>query len=104
MNFPRSIETAVDWVTEFVEHVREHGYTRFDATTAAEERWTDHVRKMYSSMLMRNAKSWFTGYNSNVEGHEAGKVRYFVYNGGQPKFNERLAKVVDNGYEGIAFG
>ncbi len=103
VNFPRSIETAVDWVTEFVEHVREHGYTRFDATTEAEQRWSDHVRKMYGSMLMRKAKSWFTGYNSNVEGHEAGKVRYFVYNGGQPKFNERLTKVAGNDYEGIEF-
>jgi hypothetical protein len=25
-------------------------------------------------------KSWFTGYNSNVSGHEEGKIRYFVYN------------------------
>ena len=29
---------------------------------------------------------WFTGYNSNVAGHEEGNVRYFVYNGGTPKY------------------
>jgi hypothetical protein len=51
----------------------------------AEERWTAHVTKTYLVMLMRKAKSWFTGYNSNVPGHEQGKVRYFVYNGGAPK-------------------
>ena len=101
VNFPRSIETAVNFVTDFYAHVRERGYQRFEATAEAEERWTAHVQKMYGSMLMRKAKSWFTGYNSNVEGHEAGKVRYFVYNGGQPKFNERLAKVVENNYDGI---
>ena len=33
-------------------------------------------------MLMRKAQGWFTGYNSNVEGHEQGKIRYLVYNGG----------------------
>jgi cation diffusion facilitator CzcD-associated flavoprotein CzcO len=103
VNFPRSIETAVDWITDFFTFVQEHGYRRFDATAEAEQSWTDHVRRMYSSMLMRNAKSWFTGYNSNVEGHEHGKVRYFVYNGGQPKFNERITKVAQNGYEGVDF-
>ena len=40
---------------------------------------------MYATMLMRKAKSWFTGYNSNVPGHEHGRIRYFVYNG--PKKN-----------------
>ena len=104
VNFPRSIEAAVNFVTDFFVYAREHGHQRFEATAEAEERWTDHVRKMYGSMLMRKAKSWFTGYNSNVEGHEEGKVRYFVYNGGQPKFNERLARVVANDYEGISFG
>ncbi|MFN0090247.1 MAG: flavin-containing monooxygenase [Acidimicrobiales bacterium] len=103
VNFPRSIETAVDWVTEFYEFVRAHGHQRFEATADAEAQWTEHVRQMYSSMLMRNAKSWFTGYNSNVEGHEHGKVRYFVYNGGQPKFNNRLRDVAANGYEGVTF-
>ena len=64
----------------------ERGYTRAEATREAEQRWTDHVAKMYEIMLMRKAKSWFTGYNSNVAGHEEGTVRYFVYNGGAPKY------------------
>ena len=68
---------------------------------AAEARWTSHVEKMYSTMLMRKAKSWFTGYNSNVEGHEAGRVRYFVYNGGTPKYMATVNDVAAKGYEGI---
>ena len=31
------------------------------------------------------SQSWFTGYNSNIPGHEHGKTRYLVYNGGTPK-------------------
>ena len=46
--------------------------------TIDQERWSAHVTKMYAIMLMRKAKSWFTDYNSNVPGHEHGKVRYFV--------------------------
>ena len=58
---------------------------------------------MYAIMLLRKAKSWFTGYNSNVEGHEEGKVRYFVYNGGTPKYVASINAVAGNDYEGIEF-
>lgn len=100
-NYPRGIETGVDWCTEFLEHVRKRGHTRFEATAEAEARWTGHVVSMYAMMLMRKAKGWFTGYNSNVPGHEHGKVRYFVYNGGAPKYVSRIEAVARNGYEGI---
>jgi len=103
-NYPRGIETGVGWCTKLLEYMRDHGFTRADATRAAEERWTAHVTKMYSTMLMRKAKSWFTGYNSNIEGHEHGKTRYFVYNGGSPKYVSRINEIAESGYEGIVFG
>ena len=85
-NYPRGIETGVNWCTKLLEYMWDHGYTRAEPTLEAQERWTAHVKKMYSAMLMRKAKSWFTGYNSNVPGHEHGKIRYLVYNGGTPKY------------------
>ena len=103
-NFPRGIESGVDWITELLEYAMEHGYQRLDATAEAEEKWTAHVKKMYSTMLMRKAKSWFTGYNSNIDGHEHGKIRYFVYNGGAPKYVARIKEIAQNDYEGFVFG
>ncbi len=103
-NYPRGIETGVNWSTDFLQHVRERGVTRFEPTAAAERRWTDHVVGMYSMMLMRKAKGWFTGYNSNVPGHEEGKVRYFVYNGGAPKYVNIINKAAQSGYEDVVFG
>jgi cation diffusion facilitator CzcD-associated flavoprotein CzcO len=102
-NYPRGIETGVGWCTDFLEHMRSLGHTRAEPSLEAEARWTAHVTKMYSEMLMRKAKSWFTGYNSNVAGHEHGKVRYFVYNGGSPKYVKTINEVVEKGYEGIVF-
>ena len=102
-NFPRGIETGVNWCTKLLEHMWEWGYTRAEPTLAAQERWSAHVTNMYAIMLMRKAKSWFTGYNSNVLGHEHGKVRYFVYNGGTPKYVANINDVVAKGYEGIVF-
>lgn len=102
-NYPRGIETGVDWTMGFFEHVLEHGVRRFDAAEAAETRWTAHVTKMYDRMLMRKAKSWFTGYNSNVEGHEEGTIRFLVYNGGMPKYVTIINDVAAAGYEGLDF-
>ena len=102
-NYPRGIETGVDWCMDFLEYVWKHGYDRAEVSTAEEERWTKHVEQMYEVMLMRKAKSWFTGYNSNVKGHEEGTIRYLVYNGGMPKYRKALNDVADVGYKGIAF-
>jgi cation diffusion facilitator CzcD-associated flavoprotein CzcO len=103
-NYPRGIETGVDWCTNLLAYMRAHGHDRAEATEAAEKRWTDHVVRMYAMMLMRKAKSWFTGYNSNVPGHEQGRIRYFVYNGGAPKYVATINDVAAKDYEGIEFG
>lgn len=100
-NYPRGIETGVNWCTAFLEYLWDRGRVRAEATQAAEERWTGHVAKMYETMLMRKAKSWFTGYNSNVPGHEQGRIRYFVYNGGAPKYVSIINQVAADGYAGI---
>jgi cation diffusion facilitator CzcD-associated flavoprotein CzcO len=102
-NFPRAIETAVEWTTPFLEYVWEHGYTRFEATPEAEREWVDHVAEMYEPLLLRKAKSWITGYNSNLDGHEYGKTRYNIYNGGGPRYAARLREVADEGYRGVTF-
>jgi hypothetical protein len=49
--------------------------------------------------LLPTAKSWFTGYNSNVDGHD--KLRYLIYNGGAQRYRERLAEVAANDYRGF---
>jgi cation diffusion facilitator CzcD-associated flavoprotein CzcO len=102
-NFPRSAELSVDWVTPFLEHMWAHGHERFDVDGAAEAEWFAHVKAMYEGLLLRNAKSWFTGYNSNIVGHEHGKMRYNIYNGGGPKYASILSEMVDKDYEGVHF-
>src|ERR1700758_5616985 len=102
-NFPRGIENGVNWCMDLLQHMWDRGYIRAEATREAQERWNAHVIKMYEIMLMRKAKSWFTGYNSNVAGHEEGTVRYFVYNGGTPKFVGVITDVAAKGYQEIEF-
>ena len=102
-NFPRGLELAVDWATPLLEYMWTHGYRRFDAQESAEAEWLEHVKEMYEGLLLRTAKSWITGYNSNLDGHEYGKTRYNIYNGGGPKYARRLREMVANDYEGVTF-
>ena len=98
-NFPRGIEEAVDWATELLKYLREHDYNRVEPKQDAEDEWTEHVKHTYTYSLLGNSKSWFTGYNSNVEGHN--KIRYMIYNGGAPRYRQRLTEVAANGYSGF---
>jgi cation diffusion facilitator CzcD-associated flavoprotein CzcO len=103
-NFPRGAELAVNWATPLLEYMWRNEYRRFEASEDAEQAWLEHVKDMYQGLLLRKAKSWITGYNSNIEGHEYGKMRYNIYNGGGPQYARRLAEVADNDYEGVTFG
>jgi cation diffusion facilitator CzcD-associated flavoprotein CzcO len=98
-NFPRGIEEAVDWATDLIVHMRDHDLVRVEPTAEAEAQWYEHVKETYTYSLLPKAKSWFTGYNSNVEGHD--KLRYTIYNGGSPKYRQWLQRIAGNDYEGF---
>jgi hypothetical protein len=57
------------------------------------------VRELYKGLLLRNAKSWFTGYNENVAGRD--RKRNMIYNGGLPRYRKRLAQIEAEGYPGL---
>jgi cation diffusion facilitator CzcD-associated flavoprotein CzcO len=100
-NFPRAIEIGVDWLTDLLVHAREQGATRVDARTEAEEHWVEEVVRAHEKMLFRRSKGWFTGYNSNVAGHQEGKIRYQAYFGGSPKYVAIIDQAAADGYPGI---
>jgi hypothetical protein len=101
VNYPRGIETAVNWVTDFLQYLWKNGYVREEATPEAEQRWHGYIIKLYNFMLLREAQGWFTGYNSNVDGHEKGTRRYFMYNGGAVRYRKILTEVADDDYAGL---
>ena len=99
-NYPRGIETAADWISELIAYMREHGYERVEPLPEAEREWYQRVDEMYRFQLASKVKSWFTGYNSNVEGHD--RIRNLIWPGGAPRYREHLAEVAGSGYEGFA--
>ncbi len=102
-NFPQAIEAAVDWTSGLLAHTADAGHSRFEATPEAEEAWHDEVKMSYDLVLTGTSKGWITGYNSNVDGHEYGKIRYNTYQGGAPRYQARISAIADEGYDGIRF-
>jgi cation diffusion facilitator CzcD-associated flavoprotein CzcO len=101
-NFPRAIETSVEWVTGLLEFMQKHGYTVVEADPTFEAEWTEHIKDLYQRQILRKSKSWFTGINPNVEGHD--KTRYLIYTGGAPRYRQTLTQVAADGYVGFRFG
>ncbi len=101
-NFPRAIETGVNWLTDLLQHCRTNGHTRIEAQPDAEEQWVAEVQRAHERMLFRRSKGWFTGYNSNVEGHQEGKIRYQAYFGGSPRYVTAIEHVAAEGYPAIS--
>ncbi len=102
-NFPRGSEVAVDWITPLLQRMRDGGHTRFNVSDAAQQGWFEEVKKSYEGLLINKAQSWFTGYNSNLEGHEYGNTRYTVYATGGVEYGKRLEEIAAGGYEDIDF-
>jgi cation diffusion facilitator CzcD-associated flavoprotein CzcO len=95
-NMPVAIQQHVNWIAECIEHMREHGLTRIEATEEAQDEWVEHVADVAQESLMSKGNSWYVGANI------PGKPRVVMpYCGGQPIYQERCAAVAEKGYEGF---
>jgi len=94
-NMVPSIEQHVNWITDCVAYMAEHGYTRIEATPAAQDAWVDHVNEIASVTLFPSCNSWYLGANV------PGKPRVFMpYYGFQP-YVQKCDEVAAKDYEGF---
>ena len=100
-NIPRSIEYAVDWVTDAVQFMNEHRYTFAEPTRAAVEDWTDFVIEGNKGLLSAEVDSWMTGINQNVEGKQTRIIAR--YSGSAPVFREKATAIAKAGYKEVTF-
>lgn len=100
-NAPRSIENAVENITDLLEYCESMGYTYAEPTEKAVEAWTDHVLACSEGSLVNEVDSWITGVNKNVKGRT---VRSVVrYTGHIHDYKKRCAVSKSAGWEGIQF-
>ena len=95
-NFPRGIDEAVDWCSGLLGYLRERGATRIEVRPEVEVKWGTHVAEMSERILFAREKSWFTGYNSNIDREYV--KRCLIYAGGAQRYREHLRTEVLGGY------
>jgi cation diffusion facilitator CzcD-associated flavoprotein CzcO len=95
-NFVRACEPLVDWVSEAICYVRDHGFTRISTSPEAEATWTQHVAEAGAKILRTQANSWFVGANI------PGKARFLLTSpDSAPVMRAKRAAVAAKGYEGF---
>ncbi|MEM7098868.1 MAG: NAD(P)/FAD-dependent oxidoreductase [Pseudomonadota bacterium] len=97
-NYPRTIETGVDWVTNLLLRLRQSGQTRFEAPLQAERDWVETVTRAQERMPFSKVRSWFTGYAPDAD---AGAKRYNAFWGGGPKYRAYLRQVEEDEYRSL---
>ncbi|MBV8951418.1 MAG: NAD(P)/FAD-dependent oxidoreductase [Actinobacteria bacterium] len=92
-NNPRYNGDQVDFVTDALVHVRDHGYDTIEVEPAAEKRWTSMVDRWAVRPPSFGPNSYYFG--ANIPGKPR---RYLLNAGGRPKLHADIAEVVANGY------
>jgi cation diffusion facilitator CzcD-associated flavoprotein CzcO len=92
-NNPRYNGDQVDFVTDTLEYVRDHGYDTIEVDAEAEQEWTDMVDRG-AALSPFGESSYFFG--TNVPGKPK---RYLLNSGGRPKLFKEVARVRENDYK-----
>ena len=93
---PVSIEQHVEWISDFIEYLRERGVDVVDADPQSEVDWVQHVYDIADQTMYMLADSWYLGANI------PGKPRVFMpYAGGVGPYRERCDEIAANSYEGF---
>ena len=91
-----SIQQHVEWITDCVTYLREHGHTTIEAELQAQENWVQYVNVVAGFTLFPTCNSWYLGANV------PGKPRVFMPLPGFATYAEQCDQVAAGGYAGFA--
>ncbi len=92
-NNPRYNGDQVDFVTETLVYLRDHGYDTIEVGPEAEDRWTKMMDTGAAASPFGESSYYF---GSNIPGKPR---RYLLNSGGRPKLFKEIRRVVENDYE-----
>ena len=95
-NGPTCAELQGEWIARMLNYLRQHRFTRFEATVSAEEAWRAEVLDIADSTLFPRADSWYFG--ANVPGK---RREMLAYAGGLSTYMDKCNQSAERGYEGF---
>ena len=100
-NATRSIEHAVQVISELLTYCKDNGYTYVEPSQEAVDEWTDHVVECSKGALSNEVDSWITGVNKNVKGKTKRSVARYA--GSAIVFRKRCEDCRAAGWKGLNF-
>ena len=91
-----TIEQAVDWIAELLEHARDNDAAVIEATAEAEEEWVNITEATVAPTLYATTDSWYRG--SNIDGKPD---TFMGYVGGVGKYRRMCTEIAKRGYPGV---
>lgn len=92
-NNPRYNGDQVDFVTDTLVYLRDHGYDTIEVTPEAEAEWTDMIDRAATRPPAFGTASYYFG--TNIPGKPR---RYLLNAAGRPKLHQEIAEVVARDY------
>ncbi|KAJ5503645.1 hypothetical protein N7463_006519 [Penicillium fimorum] len=100
-NAPRTIEHAVEVISDLLQHCKDNNYSHVEPTGEALDAWTNHVIESSKGALSNEIDSWMTGVNTNVKGKTVRSVARYA--GSAVEYRRRCAESRAAGWKGLAF-
>lgn len=89
-------EAHINWISDAIAYLDEHGYTAIEAAPEAVDNWIAECNQRAEATLFPKANSWYMGANV------PGKPRVFMlFIGGFGVYLDICAEVADAGYKGF---
>ncbi|MDJ1370858.1 flavin-containing monooxygenase [Gulosibacter molinativorax] len=95
-NLVPSIETQVEWFTDFIKHAEDNGLASIEPSQESVDEWTKTCSEIADMTVFGKVDSWIFGANV------AGKTRSVLfYVGGLKNYRDILKDIADNDYRGF---
>ncbi len=94
-NGPTCAEVQGEWVIDCLNHLRDNGYQRIEATEQAADDWVEHMKAMEDMTVLSAADSWYMGANI------PGKRRALLFHPGVRIYLEACRENAVAGYPGF---
>jgi cation diffusion facilitator CzcD-associated flavoprotein CzcO len=88
----------IDLMGDVLGHMSEHGYTKVEPSSEAQDEWTQHVFDVAEPLLRRQ----YDNYMVHVNRDDGSRI-FMPYAGGMAKFVEKCREVVAQGFAGFDF-